>query len=667
MDVTLVEDIDSRLESVLRDHAVSFAYRTHAGPGVADEGEQAACVRFYAAPGEGAQAAYVADHAYFSGKVCVYTCAGQAFPAAVATRIREAVWGAVQVFQMRALAFMQRVNDGVLGSLDDGEIAHRALGEILGIIPDGTAGILRLYDEASQTLVPVSQVGFDSDFYDYRLEPNESIAGRVYLGGGPVLLNSREAIVAAHSNLRALNRAYVARHEIANSLVCVPVMSAQRCLGTLTLLSFQAQAAFGPFSLHLVEAVATQIAIAINKSQLYRAVKASAARLAELHDEIALKNRDLDRSLALHRRLMQIFTASNGLAAKLDRIGAEYDIAFAYRDIFGFVHETAGFDHPAYWRAAEREGYAIDCMGAPGEAPLVFKSVLICAVEIGRFYHAPGAEPADQEAVLEVVASFIALDAVKVVSSEEIINARKKHYFECVIKGAGVYGPGFEFAACRYFHVMSMRFDADLARGHPELFAQQLLASSLKAAWVKNHIAYYTDDEILFLFAAATSQALTRNIEAFAALAVAQRLYVGCGNVHESAGEHYEALRHASECSRIMRIRRRVGLQEYRNLGVERLLLNQSADEIARFADDILAPLVAVDRHGVLLKTLMSYIGHDKSIADTARTLAVHANTLYQRLRRIEEVLDRKLGDSNDYLLVSLACHLRATYGAQPG
>ena len=62
-------------------------------------------------------------------------------------------------------------------------------------------------------------------------------------------------------------------------------------------------------------------------------------------------------------------------------------------------------------------------------------------------------------------------------------------------------------------------------------------------------------------------------------------------------------------------------------------------------------------RRTALLDTLEEYLARRRSVADTARTLYIHPNTLRQRLARIERVTGLRL-DAEDLLALELAVKL---------
>lgn len=68
------------------------------------------------------------------------------------------------------------------------------------------------------------------------------------------------------------------------------------------------------------------------------------------------------------------------------------------------------------------------------------------------------------------------------------------------------------------------------------------------------------------------------------------------------------------------------------------------------------APLADLDadERDRLLETLDAYLDSSFSVAVTAAQLYCHRNTVTNRLRRLEEVTGRQLGDHRDLLEVTL-------------
>ncbi|MFC0560648.1 PucR family transcriptional regulator [Halalkalibacter alkalisediminis] len=96
---------------------------------------------------------------------------------------------------------------------------------------------------------------------------------------------------------------------------------------------------------------------------------------------------------------------------------------------------------------------------------------------------------------------------------------------------------------------------------------------------------------------------------------------------------------------------------------MNRLFLNQSFEEIEQFINEVFSPLWSDhDRSKDLEITLLTYIKNNRSATKTANQLHIHINTLYQRIKKIEDLLKLELNNNEDVLRIQLACHLRETY-----
>jgi DNA-binding PucR family transcriptional regulator len=59
---------------------------------------------------------------------------------------------------------------------------------------------------------------------------------------------------------------------------------------------------------------------------------------------------------------------------------------------------------------------------------------------------------------------------------------------------------------------------------------------------------------------------------------------------------------------------------------------------------------------------LLVYTNSNRSAIQAAEKLHIHINTLYQRLKKIEEALNLSFNNTEDMLKIELACHLKRTF-----
>src|SRR5699024_4705407 len=98
----------------------------------------------------------------------------------------------------------------------------------------------------------------------------------------------------------------------------------------------------------------------------------------------------------------------------------------------------------------------------------------------------------------------------------------------------------------------------------------------------------------------------------------------------------------------------------YGDIGLDRLFLHHSSQEIDQFIDDTFSRFSPNNTHDKELeKTLMTYVDLNHSASRTAKALHIHINTFYQRLNKIEDLLELDLNNSEDVLKIQLACYLK--------
>jgi GAF domain-containing protein len=155
--------------------------------------------------------------------------------------------------------------------------------------------------------------------------------------------------------------------------------------------------------------------------------------------------------------------------------------------------------------------------------------------------------------------------------------------------------------------------------------------------------------------------AAERVVEHCTAVAAAEHVVVGVSAPGRGVAESREALREAARAAQIARtLHPAGGALGYEQLGAYKYLVHLRLDDSPRDRHwTAVEALLAHDRQRrtALLDTLEEYLARRRSVADTARTLYIHPNTLRQRLARIERVTGLKL-DAEDLLALELAVKL---------
>lgn len=98
-------------------------------------------------------------------------------------------------------------------------------------------------------------------------------------------------------------------------------------------------------------------------------------------------------------------------------------------------------------------------------------------------------------------------------------------------------------------------------------------------------------------------------------------------------------------------------------LGLERLLAATPTDDLAEFVEHAIGPLVAHDRtnNGELVETLAEWL-ETRNMAEAARRMHVHYNTLKNRLERIEAIIGPVVTDAAHALECEVAIYVDRHY-----
>ena len=136
---------------------------------------------------------------------------------------------------------------------------------------------------------------------------------------------------------------------------------------------------------------------------------------------------------------------------------------------------------------------------------------------------------------------------------------------------------------------------------------------------------------------------------------------IGIGRVKPGLFYVHKSLEEAMKCLQFIRSYQFENkVLSYTDLGVQRLILQNSEEELKDFIQEVLGPLLEYEqaRKGDLLTTLFVFLESNQNGKIAAETLHVHPNTLNYRIKRIEDILSIDLTDSKQLLNVHLAINV---------
>lgn len=213
--------------------------------------------------------------------------------------------------------------------------------------------------------------------------------------------------------------------------------------------------------------------------------------------------------------------------------------------------------------------------------------------------------------------------------------------------------------------------DTDTAAEENKRMMQTLFAD----AWTKTVGQYDpqaavvgSGDQVILLLGSEDRERLTRRVDE---LISSVRGLGGGGRRKFSVGIsrpacEVPALPHAyQEAMRALEVGRQLargqGLKHYDSLGVYRLLLQVGEKaELRSFAEEVLGPLAgdAKEEYASLRDTLQELLDHNLNVAETARALFFHYNTLRYRIGKLEQMVGPFTSDPDLRLSLALALQI---------
>lgn len=134
---------------------------------------------------------------------------------------------------------------------------------------------------------------------------------------------------------------------------------------------------------------------------------------------------------------------------------------------------------------------------------------------------------------------------------------------------------------------------------------------------------------------------------------------VGIGRLRYSVAELCRSFQEARQALSLGRFRQpENGITCYEDLGVLKLLSHIRSEELDDFAQETLGVLMEYDTQNAteLLKTLEIYFQENESLPQAAERLFIHANTLRNRLKKIEGILGMELNQADVKVRFYVAC-----------
>ncbi|WP_429841512.1 helix-turn-helix domain-containing protein [Brevibacillus sp. FIR094] len=568
----------------------------------------------------------------------------------------------------------------ISATLDVHQIVRGIIGNALAVIPAADAGLLHLYDPSIDRLIPKATVGFhDTVFKDLKMCVGESIAGKVFEEGIPRLYKTSQETTHAMKdisadNFHSLNHAKTLRD--LNGLLCVPISREEKRIGVLVLHQFHQENVFTEYDLDLLQGFADQTSIALQNAELYAEVKQAYEHMAAISAELQAKHDDLIQRNHIHESIKQLSLQNKGAETIVKALSkmTGYSIYFAdWLEQKMYPEKSALFfswDELYTLVNKRRQPVSVNLFSPSSGAdqlfclyPLINGSIFLGCLMI----------PLDERGLSDLARmtveqgnAVLILDLVKKQSISSVLYKRAHDLFQELIASKGnelfdrARSMGLQPQATYYVVYAHLTQCHDLALLEANIHR---LITRWKWEFSKTQMFVYGFHNHVTLLISRDGKDIRERLQQASyewGLGKEASLSIGVGSMASGIEQISKSYEEAKKAAHYLTNRSRYGVLHYKDLGVNRLMLNQSQADIDAFIQDVFAPFWQdPEKYQEWEQTIIAYMKCSQSPQLTAKELHIHVNTLYQRLRKVEELLHIDLRNPEDLLKLQLACHLR--------
>jgi K+-sensing histidine kinase KdpD len=187
----------------------------------------------------------------------------------------------------RELYAFTEVAKSLTSPLELHELLNVAIKKIIDVIKQADIGLIMLWDQSAGVFRAEAAYGVDfTRIKKMGLRAGESISGKTFDGGQPILLKTPAEVAAAMSDMRAFNRKVFAQSlgtpDLPGCTLAVPISAGEKKFGVLLLGTLGRHKPFIEQDLPFVQTIAELIALTIDRAQLEtKAAEVSEARQLE--------------------------------------------------------------------------------------------------------------------------------------------------------------------------------------------------------------------------------------------------------------------------------------------------------------------------------------------------------------------------------------------------
>jgi sugar diacid utilization regulator/GAF domain-containing protein len=604
-----------------------------------------------------------------------------------------------EVLNYRQLEYLFNVSNILNSTLDLDTVIETIMSEIITTIDGADVGVLFLYDHEKDMLVSKGSYGFNKQRVEkVRLKPGESMTGMTFLAKRSLSFPDRNAIIKAQKTLtkRNFEMLNTSLPVSATSTICSPIIIKNKCIGVITIDCLRVNKHFLKEDIQLLEAISHQIAVAIEKTSLYKEKEQTIKLLEGLNKTISSQNQLLTRSIDMHNHLSELVLQGEKLEKILDYLYERIGNPLYLVDLLGEVVSsytnqssemtkinkkglkeyliTTSFENLSRSKTFEEEDLTITLFPVGSKANLL-GFLLVQANEPLNHIDTAGLEHACSVISLQLLKEqelFKMEQAIHGKFIEELFSGRANSMILQKFKQ-------LQMNLDRQYQVILIDFEYQkddhldenqrqtLLRYFTQLAQSIFLTQRSPGLVVANdqylivlvsYDPHYSKMEALPFIQEKSKlylESLKRKHDGFHVAIIVGGLQLGLENVYKSSHQ-------AQKCVQFVKNQK---LEDiilcYDQLGVRKLLIQNSEEELIEYVMEVLGNLLEYEnqtKNSDYLQTLITYVENNQKAKATAKQLHIHLNTLTYRIKRIEEILGIELNNHTQTLDIFLAINI---------
>ncbi len=541
------------------------------------------------------------------------------------------------------------INQMLTSSLDFNEILTRVLQECVGFF-QSDAGMILLYDEERKQLIPHNYYGIDDKAKQISLKIGEGISGKVFQSNEAVLLiypdDVQEAMEDINEDDKELFEESIGHWNAKPySVMCAPLLYKNKNLGVLTLDFFEDGGKINKHDLRLLQIIASQAAIAYQNAITFENEK----KIVE----------GLNETISANTMLSNTALQGKGINHICETISKIIKLpVWLFDSLLYTRYRSEDFNHPVNFlnyvydtyfyhnSIIVEDGFAIYPIKTKNET-LGFFIIELFEKELPDFTRMSiehGLNIIALELIKEKEIYYTKVQVVGEIFNEYFVHKKQSTLIQRLEK----FGVSKDIPC--YYILFDKVTDVEVEKIYNVIFKESIGLTYKPLLTSKGAIYFSKQDKKDLKNFLSNLDKILRRFKIEANMLVGRKV----NSIVEIESSYQDALSMLGNDSLKSK-----HIILYDDLTIEKLFMELEKENIFDYIELTLKDLINDDtRSKQLLETLSIYIDCHKDPHKASENLYIHINTLYYRLKVIENELDIKFSNQEDWLNIHLAVKL---------